>query len=104
MRTALIALLVTLALAQQQLNYLEHQDSSVTVEKIIERFTELQPEVYRKVFQHFIVEKIAKWKTQGVSHQEVRENVLRLLTNSNGPLLNQLTEYMRTKVFDRLGN
>ena len=72
MRTALIALLLTIALAQQQLNYLEQPDSSVSVDKIIEKFTELQPEVYRKVFQHFIVEKIAKWKTQGVSHHEIR--------------------------------
>ena len=67
MRTAFVILLLTLALAQNELKYLDSQDSSVSVEKLIDKFTELQPEVYRKVFQHFIVEKIANWKAEKIS-------------------------------------
>ena len=104
MRTALICLLLTLALAQHQLNYLEVQDSSVTLDQLIEKFTELQPELYRKVFQHYIVEKISQLKTDGISAKEIRDKILTLLTDSTGPLLEQLSEYMRKKLFDRLGS
>jgi len=103
MRTALICLLLALALAQNQLNYLGPQDSSGTVEELIERSTELQPELYKKVFQHFIVEKMARLKNDGLAANAVREKVRSFLTESAGPLLDQLSEYMRNKLFNRLG-
>lgn len=68
MRTAFFAFslaLLALALAQQtqqKLNYLEEQENEVTVEQLISKFTELQPEIYRKVFQHFINDEIKTWR------------------------------------------
>lgn len=103
MKTALFALLLTLVLAQQKLNYLESQSSSVTVEQLVEKFTELQPELYRKVFQHYIVEQIAEWKSKGWSQGTVRDNVLELLTKPTGPLMRNLNKYMQDKLFSKLG-
>ncbi len=68
MRTAFFAFslaLLALALAQQtqqKLNYLEEQENEVTVEQLISKFAELQPEIYRKVFQHFINDEIKTWR------------------------------------------
>ena len=58
MKTAILLLLVTLTLAQQSLNYLPHVDSSASNDALIEQFAELQPEIFKKVFQHYIVEAI----------------------------------------------
>jgi hypothetical protein len=103
MKTAIFCLLIFLAVAQHRLNYLEEQDRNVNLEVVIEKFVQLQAEVYRKVFQHYIVERIALWKAEGVHEQEVKERVLLLLTDPSQPLIDNLNEYMQKKLFSRLG-
>lgn len=103
MRTAIFLVLVGLVLAQQKLNFAGDIDQSRTVDGLVGQFAELQPEVYRKVFQHYIVEKIAEWKQQGLPSGTIREQLLRLLTDAKGPLLANLSEFMQSKLFTRLG-
>jgi hypothetical protein len=104
MRAALFILLLTLALTQQNLNFLERQEAKVTVEELVDKFTELQAEIYKKVFQHFMIEEISGLRSRGLSENQVRERVLALLTDAKGPLFGHLNKYMQERLFKKLGN
>ena len=56
MRTALLLFLIVAICAQQQLKYLTGNQDRASVEDLILKFTDLQPEIYKKVFQHYMFE------------------------------------------------
>lgn len=51
--TILLSALLTLTI-QQNINYLNEQDSSVTTEQLVDKFEELQEDLYKDVFRHFM--------------------------------------------------
>lgn len=102
MRTAIFLLTITVVTLAQDLNYASSPQSHRSLESLIEHFTEQQPEIYRKVFQHYINQVISGWKSEGKNDKAVREQVNDLLS-SGSSLLTEMTKFMRDRLFEKLG-
>ncbi len=63
MRAALLLLLIGIVYAQASLNYLPSQHTSVSVEELINKFADLQSEIYKKVFLHYVIQETSKWRS-----------------------------------------
>jgi hypothetical protein len=106
MKTAIVTVLLAFLVAatsQQKLNYLDAQDSSVSIEQIIDKFAELQSDIYKNVFTHFMEKTVKEWRAAGKIEREIREEVLKLVTDVNGSLFDKLTEFMQKRLFEKLG-
>jgi len=87
MRATLLALLLALSTATA-LNYLPPaRYEEFTVEDLLTKFTNLQPDNYRKVAQHFLIEEVARLRARRHLEQQIKERVLQWMSDPRAQLL-----------------